>query len=93
MDKGSWSDAEQHCNYINGHLWSINSFFEWWNLYNSFSIIAVTEGHEKDINVNFHYIPSTVLLFIGLQAREDDHNKVFNYIYNNNYYILHTLLY
>ena len=77
MDSGSWSDAEDYCNIGKGHLWSINSYFEWWTLYNSFEIKAFTKTqHGRGLNTDFHYLLSTVLLFIGLQANKDDSTKV-----------------
>ena len=76
MDSCSWSDAEEYCKIDNGHLWSINSYFEWWHLYNAFNRQALTKTHGEDLNLEFPYLLSTVLIFIGLQVDTDSHNKV-----------------
>ena len=77
MSNASWDDAEAYCNYIGGHLWGINSFYEWWNLYISFSVgVVSSQEHRPDININFRYLASTVLLFIGLQKQNEKMRKV-----------------
>ena len=70
MEEGSWSDAETYCRHGYAHLWSINSHFEWWNIYNY--LTSRTESLNSMIEL-FRNLPTTVLLFIGLHVQ---HNKV-----------------
>ena len=76
ISTGSWNDAEAYCKTIGSHLWSINSYFEWWNLHTSFSAGVLIQGQGRDMNINFHYLASTVLLFIGLHQQNENIRKV-----------------
>ena len=80
MAEGSWDDAEQQCTAHDMHLWSINSYTEWWNLYPSFSFTFITTTFQKDFDSISHKLQSTVLLFIGLRLSlevnyVEKHNK------------------
>ena len=68
LTNGTWSDAEKKCIDLGMHLWSINSYSEWWNVYNSLAIGAVDVTTHRDVNVGLIKITSSVLLFIGLQT-------------------------
>ena len=70
LSRGSWLDAERKCNSIEsfeGHLWSINSHSEWWNV---FYIIGIEFYDIRRSNKVFR-LQDDVLLstvsFIGLQ--------------------------
>ena len=61
----SWKDAEQVCVHNNGHLWSVNSYSEWWNIMHS---IGQSEGNA--FHTQGMSLLGTNLLFIGLEKKE-----------------------
>ena len=63
LTNASWSDAEQFCASSGSHLWSINSFDEWHNVYQSVQQSSLFE-ESKDTTTNLIMI--STLLFIGL---------------------------
>ena len=66
LSQGTWMDAEKECIDMGMHLWSINSYSEWWNVYNSLATGAVDVATHQNVNIDLIKITSTVLLFIGL---------------------------
>ena len=71
LEEGSWNDAEDDCRKGSSHLWSINSYDEWWNVYNSLGTLAAGKHQHDVIHSTFQEIPSTILLFIGLRVYRD----------------------
>ena len=63
LNYASWSDAEQDCDKKRSHLWSINSFDEWYDVYQAVQQSSMIVD-EKDSSTNLIMI--STLLFIGL---------------------------
>ena len=63
LNKASWLDAEHYCTTRGSHLWSINSFDEWYNIFQAVQHTSMFEI-EKSSTTNF--IMVSTLLFIGL---------------------------
>ena len=68
-DDCSWSDAEDMCQLSQGHLWSINSHDEWWDVYHSLSTSIINPETQQDMNIQLINTAFTVILFIGLQRQ------------------------
>ena len=65
MSIGSWLDAEATCEAEGGHLWSINSYDEWWNIYQTTTTASM---YESGLHQNTTYLLIvSALLFIGLR--------------------------
>ena len=63
LESSSWLDAEHYCVSGGSHLWSINSFDEWYNVYQS--VQHTTMYEEADASAT-NLIMISTLLFIGL---------------------------
>ena len=68
-DDASWSDAEDMCKQSQGHLWSINSHDEWWDVYHSLATSVVNPETQQDMNIQLINTAFTVILFFGLQRQ------------------------
>ena len=66
-DECSWSDAEDMCKQGQGHLWSINSHDEWWDVYHSLATSIINPETQQDLNIQLINTAFTAILFIGLQ--------------------------
>ena len=65
ITKGTWEDAEQVCVDNGGHLWSVNSYSEWWN------VMHIIGKNEAGVfSVQGMAMMGTTLLFIGLKKME-----------------------
>ena len=69
MEVGSWTSAEQSCVQLGGHLWSINSYSEWWKIINILEAQYYYEG--KVIYSDLLRVFTTTLLFIGLNYAQN----------------------
>ena len=67
LENASWLDAEYLCNDRDGHLWSLNSFDEWWNVFQSVQHSSMNEEAETYFT---NLIMISTLLFIGLTRNE-----------------------
>ena len=72
LKNSSWLDAEHHCANGGSHLWSINSFDEWYNVYQSVQHTSMFE--EADTSTNLIMI--STLLFIGLTKNHLVENNI-----------------
>ena len=63
LKKSNWLDAENYCAIGGGHLWSINSFDEWYNVYQS---VQHTSMFGESSASTTKLIMISTLLFIGL---------------------------
>ena len=63
LNYSSWLDAEHYCANYGSHLWSINSFDEWYNVYQS---VQHTSMFEETGASGTNLIMISTLLFIGL---------------------------
>ena len=76
IEEGSWNDAAADCNKevlrgYRGHLWTLNSHAEWWNVFNSLTTHILSEDSHVNSNYGLIKIVSTTLLFIGLQQSRE----------------------
>ena len=71
LRQGSWYDAEKGCNKYNAHLWSINSYEEWWNVYLSLGMAQHQPG-KISTNVDSINVMLSIVSYIGGQI----HGKV-----------------
>ena len=65
MSNGSWLDADATCQDQGGHLWSINSYDEWWNVYQATTTASIYD-HDGYQDTTYLLMVSA-LLFIGLR--------------------------
>ena len=80
-DSCSWSEAEYMCSTQGtGHLWSINSHDEWWDVYHSLASSIINPETQQDLNIDLMNTAFTVILFIGLQYQSPDFTQV---LYSN----------
>ena len=63
LESSSWLDAEKYCANDGSHLWGINSFDEWYNVYQS---VQHAKMFEKSGDYNSNFIMVSTILFIGL---------------------------
>ena len=63
LTNASWSDAEHYCAKRGSHLWSINSFDEWYNVYQS---VQQSSLFEELTDSTTNLIMISTLVFIGL---------------------------
>ena len=63
LEDSNWFDAEKYCANAGSHLWSINSFDEWYNVYQSVQHTSMFEGAGTS---NTNLIMISTILFIGL---------------------------
>ena len=71
IGNGSWDDAEAECTKWKSHLWSINSYDEWWNIYNSFGTTASYVDSADAIHNDYVHVYTTVILYIGLRLNRN----------------------
>ena len=66
MLNGSWNDAERLCRQEDGHLWSINSYSEWWHIYNLLSLPGLLTDR-LPVFEQARQLQQSILFFIGIQ--------------------------
>ena len=66
MLNGSWNDAEHLCRQEGGHLWSINSYGEWWHIYNMLFLPALLKEW-RFVFIQARKLQQSILFFIGIQ--------------------------
>ena len=69
LEDGSWEDAENKCqsNWRGSHLWSINSYSEWWHIVQTLGM-GVTQSTHATINLETVHVMTSVITFIGLKT-------------------------
>ena len=69
MEKGTWEDAENKCrsNWRGSHLWSINSYSEWWHIVQTLGMGVSHQEHDA-INLETMHVMTSVITFIGLKT-------------------------
>ena len=67
LPNGTWQDAEDKCNRVKGHLWSINSYTEWWNVV---QILGMGYSFKKGraVNIETFQVITSVVSFVGLKT-------------------------
>ena len=60
-EESSWNEATAVCEMNGGHLWTIGSFAEWWNVYQSIAVATLFKEIQTSNTL------TTALLFIGLR--------------------------
>ena len=70
LSRGTWLDAERVCHSgvdSDGHLWSVNSYTEWWNIVHKAGSEFIRYGSSDKIFVMHDDFLLATLSFIGLQ--------------------------
>ena len=70
LTRGSWLDAERKCNSMDipkSHVWSINSYSEWWNVFHRMGIEFYDPRRTNKIFKLQDEVLLSTLSFIGLQ--------------------------
>ena len=65
MSVGTWITAEYECAKHGSHLWSINSYSEWWNILQT---VGTVNG--KTYETQRMGLLTTSLIFIGLSNNQ-----------------------
>ena len=73
IDEGTWEDAERICESIDGHLWTINSHAEFWNVAHIITVSLHTGSTHYNPYIKLAMFGT--LTFIGLKIHNNQVSK------------------